>query len=256
MRNGYWVIRTYKAGRVVEKTKYWVAGEKPTRSKRKMKSDIKKQQHNGICAVRELARLLNANFKKGDILLGLDYSDAGYEKITNTADGTDDERELLLYRAAERELKLFIRRVSRACRERGIVFKYSGAVTSDLDGETGEVVRAHHHLVVNAEALSVCREKWALGGVHSDPLTGQADYTPIAEYLLRQVRHIENARKYVSSRNLERPIPEDRIAKNGAELRTPAGSTLVQRSEYRPDLPQYIRFIVAEKKSEGGGADV
>ena len=113
-----------------------------------------------------------------------------------------------------------------------------------------------HHLVVNAEALSVCREKWAHGGVHSDPLTGQADYTPIAEYLLRQVRHIENARKYVSSRNLERPIPEDRIAKNGAELRTPAGSTLVQRSEYRPDLPQYIRFIVAEKKSEGGGADV
>ena len=80
MRNGYWVIRTYKAGRVVEKTKYWVAGEKPTRSKRKMKSDIKKQQHNGICAVRELARLLNANFKKGDILSVLIIQTRGMKK--------------------------------------------------------------------------------------------------------------------------------------------------------------------------------
>ncbi len=249
MRNGYWVIRTYKAGRVVEKTKYWVAGEKPTRSKRKMKSDIRKQQHNGICCVRELARLLNANFEKRDILLGLDYSDKGIEKVLEKVDKACDEKELGEYRAAEHELKLFIRRVSRECKARGIEFKYI-AVTSDLNGDTGETVRLHHHLVINAEALEVCREKWSLGRIHSDKLSGQADYTPIAEYMLKQVRHIRDARKYVSSRNLLRPEPTDRIAQSGAELRTPAGCVLLQRSEYRPELPQYIRYVKAEKESE------
>lgn len=249
MKDGYWVIRTYKAGRVVEKTKYWVAGEKPTRSKRKMESDIRKQQQNGICSVRELARLLNANFKRGDVLLGLDYSDKGIGRILKAADSKNEERELEEYRAAEHELKLFIRRVSRECKARGIEFKYI-AVTSDLNGDTGETVRLHHHLVVNAEALEVCREKWSLGGIHYDNLSSQADYTPIAEYILKQVRHIRDARKYVSSRNLVRPIPKDRIAVNGAELRTPAGCVLLQRSEYRPDLPQYIRYVKAEKESE------
>jgi hypothetical protein len=34
MTEGYWVIRTYTAGAVGEKIKYWVPGEKPTRSQR------------------------------------------------------------------------------------------------------------------------------------------------------------------------------------------------------------------------------
>ena len=46
MANGYWVIRTYTAGAVGEKIKYWVPGEKPTKSERKIKSDIKQVQRN------------------------------------------------------------------------------------------------------------------------------------------------------------------------------------------------------------------
>lgn len=251
MKNGYWVIRTYTAGRVVEKTKYWVPGEKPTRSKRKMKSDIKKQQHNGTCAVRELARTLNANFKKGDIFLGLDYSDDGERKIKQSAEKikTDNAE----YLAAQHEMKLFIRRVARDCKAQKIRFDYA-AVTSDMDGETGESVRVHHHLVVNQEALEICKKQWRMGGVHYNYLSGQADYTPIAEYMLRQVRHIPDAKKYVSSRGLIRPVPKDRIALSNAELRPSKGSTLVFRSEFRPDIPQYIRFIKAEKQDIEKGA--
>lgn len=247
MKKGYWVIRTYTAGRVIEKTKYWVPGEKPTRSKRKMKSDIKKQQHNGTCAVREVARLLNANFTRGDIFLGLDYSETGEEKIRRSLKNANEEN--AEYSAAEHELKLFIRRVSRECKAKNIRFDYV-AITSDMNGETGESVRVHHHLVINKEAFEICQKKWSLGGVHFERLSGQADYTPIAEYLLRQVRHIPDAKKYVSSRGLTRPVPKDRIAAGNAELRPARGCVLVFRSEFRPDIPQYIRFIKQEEQKK------
>ena len=63
MTEGYWVIRTYTAGAVGEKIKYWVPGEKPTRSQRKLKSDIKQQQRNEANAEKHLARLLNENLR-------------------------------------------------------------------------------------------------------------------------------------------------------------------------------------------------
>ena len=33
--NGYWVVRTYEAGAVGEKTKFWVPGERPSKSGRR-----------------------------------------------------------------------------------------------------------------------------------------------------------------------------------------------------------------------------
>ena len=42
----------------------------------------------------------------------------------------------------------------------GIPFRYI-PFTSDLDGKTGEVVRVHHHIIVNAEAAEIALEKWS-----------------------------------------------------------------------------------------------
>ena len=78
MTEGYWVIRTYTAGAVGEKIKYWVPGEKPTRSQRKLKSDIKQQQRNEANAEKHLARLLNENFSCADHLMRLSYADEAF----------------------------------------------------------------------------------------------------------------------------------------------------------------------------------
>ena len=259
MQEGYWIIRTYESGAVGEKTKFWVQGARPSsRNRRKEKSEIKKQEQNEYSAQKQLARLINANFCQGDLLMGLDYSPEGMERLEAyiaehpfPAEATGDEEadHMEQFRqAAEREMRLCLRRVKRELQKQNIALKYI-AITSDMDGDTGETVRVHHHLIVNQEAREVFVQKWAdLGGVNWSPLSGQPDYTPIAEYFIRQVRRIPDAKKYISSRNLERPVPKDRAVISDAELRVPKGGKLLFRNAFVPGRAQYIRYVLPERK--------
>lgn len=250
MREGYWMIRTYQAGNVGEKTKYWVSGARPdNRSRKKEKDAVRKAEQNEYSAQKALARLINANFGKGDIFLGLDYSEEGLKKLSGDQ-VPEEERELSeedrIRNRADHQMKLCIRRVKRDMKAAGLDLKYI-AITSDMNGKTGELVRVHHHLIVPKEALPFFQNKWDLGGVHFSPMSSQDDYTPIAEYLIKQVRRIPDAHKYISSRNLIRPEPKDRIAQSDSELRIPQGAKLLHRSEFIPGQPQYIRYIVPER---------
>lgn len=251
---GYWVVRTYTSGNVGEKTKFWVQGERPVKAGRKEKTELRKQEQNEYAAEKQLARLINANFGAGDLLLGLDYSAEGMERIMRYLEKqgidlkalSEEERIDAIRTAADREMQLVLRRVQRAMKQDGLELKYIG-VTSDMDGDTGEMVRVHHHLIVPECAKGYFLEKWkGLGGVDWTELRRQPDYLPIAEYLLRQVRRIPDAKKYRPSRNLVRPQPKDRIVNSGAELRVPKGGQLLQRNAFRPGQAQYIRYILPE----------
>lgn len=258
MKDGYWVVRTYEAGQVGEKTKYFVLGDRTRRNRRKEESSIKKQEQNEYSAKKRLARLINANFTHGDILLGLDYSDASYKKLKRSArkaapdyDSLPEENQLRCIReAAAQEMANYLRRVKRALEKEGRAdeLKYV-AITSDMDGDTKETVRVHHHLIVPASCEHIVRMKWGHGGTYCKPLSKQEDYMPIAEYLIAQVRGTLNAKKFVSSRNLIRPQPKDRIAVSDAEIRVPRNCKLIQRAEYKRGAPQYIRYILPEKKA-------
>ena len=258
MKDGYWVVRTYEAGQVGEKTKYFVLGDRTRRNRRKEESSIKKQEQNEYSAKKRLARLINTNFTHGDILLGLDYSDASYKKLERSArkaapdyDSLPEDDQLRCIReAAAQEMVNYLRRVKRALEKEGRAdeLKYI-AITSDMDGDTKETVRVHHHLIVPASCEHIIRMKWGHGGTYCKPLSKQEDYLPIAEYLIAQVRGTLNAKKFVSSRNLIRPQPKDRIAVSDAEIRVPRNCKLIQRSEYKRGAPQYIRYILPEKKA-------
>ena len=258
MKDGYWVVRTYEAGQVGEKTKYFVLGDRTRRNRRKEESSIKKQEQNEYSAKKRLARLINANFTHGDILLGLDYSDASYKKLERSArkaapdyDSLPEDDQLRCIReAAAQEMVNYLRRVKRALGQEGRAdeLKYI-AITPDMDGDTKETVRVHHHLIVPASCEHIVRMKWGHGGTYCKPLSKQEDYMPIAEYLIAQVRGALNAKKFVSSRNLVRPQPKDRIAVSDAEIRVPRNCKLIQRAEYKRGAPQYIRYILPEKKA-------
>lgn len=253
MREGYWVVRTYEAGPVGEKTKFFIPGKRPEKKNSRMEAaEIRKQEQNEYSKKKNLARLLNANYKAGDLLIGLDYSEAGMRKLEKVcartaewAEGSEETRQEIIYEAAEKELKLCIRRVMRAMDKEGEEIRYI-AITSDMDGDTGESVRVHHHLVVNAEAHAAFLSKWTLGGVSIEPLSKQGDYTPIAEYLIKQVRRRKDAKAYATSRNLKRPQPKDRVALSDAPLRVPKGGRLIFCGEYRPGTPQYIRYYTGK----------
>lgn len=258
MKDGYWVVRTYEAGQVGEKTKYFVLGDRTRRNRRKEESSIKKQEQNEYSTKKRLARLINANFTHGDILLGLDYSDASYKKLERSArkaapdyDSLPEEDQLRCIReAAAQEMVNYLRRVKRALEKEGRAdeLKYI-AITSDMDGDTKETVRVHHHLIVPASCEHIIRMKWGHGGTYCKPLSKQEDYMPIAEYLIAQGRGTLNAKKFVSSRNLIRPQPKDRVAVSDAEIRVPRNCKLIQRAEYKRGAPQYIRYILPEKKA-------
>lgn len=260
MEEGYWVIRTYSSGAVGEKTKFWLPGPRPSRKAgRRERDQIRKQEQNESSCLKNLARVINANFGPGDLLLGLDYTDEGLRRIAARAGdmaGRSDreepgDMEKYMRRAAEAELRNCLRRVKRAMEKEGAELQYV-AVTSDMDGDTGEAVRLHYHLIVPREALEAFRAKWGLGGVHWSPLADQIDYTAVAEYLLRQVRRVPDAKKYMSSRNLLRPQPRDRIAVSGAEMRVPKGGRLLYRSAWRSErAAQYIRYMLPREKWKG-----
>lgn len=262
MQEGYWVVRTYEAGSVGEKTKFFIPGSRPTgKIRRKDRDAARKQEQNEYSAQKAMARLINANFTAGDLLMGLDYSEAGMERILiwgrehGLPVDSEDETEKMdaVWEAASHELDNALRRVKRRLQKQGMELKAIYA-TSDMDGETGEAVRVHHHLIVNGgtqDAFLDAWEKCGLGGVNWKHLwDDQEDRTPIAEYIIRQVRRIPDAKKYRSTRNLIRPQPKDRIALSDALLRAPAGGKLLYMREYKPGRPQYIRYALPKKQTK------
>jgi hypothetical protein len=159
-----------------------------------------------------------------------------------------------LREAAEHQLFLWIRRVKR---KYGKELKFV-AVTADLDGDTGELVRIHHHLPIAAEGISwdLLRKEWKLGSVDIVQLRHNVDYTPIAVYLMRQVRRRPDAKKYRVSRGMEQPEVMEREIFGHVQMRVPVGALLLESSEFQIDNPgQYMRYIPRKKspKTDGGG---
>lgn len=270
MKEGYFVIRTYEAGAIGEKTKFFVPGKRPEgRMSRRQKNALRKAEQNEYSAQKALARKINANYGAGDILLGLDYNDMGMKRICHWArknglgiDSEDEiERQNALWEAAAHELDIALRRVKRKLEKNGVELK-AIYCTSDMDGDTGEIVRVHHHLIVNGEtkeAFVEAWEKYGLGSVDWEYFwPDQLDRTPIAEYIIRQVRRIPDAKKYRTTRNVITPKGKDRVVYTDKELQVPRGGVLVFRQGYETKQTfsresmnrqsQYIRYILPEHK--------
>lgn len=282
--------RKYRcANGVVERTRYLVGDNaRPRLSRKKGNTSLRKQEANFNSALRRLARVLNCNYThENGLLLTLDYDEAGLDKLCALAKlapeeiawvqgksaaqigewkpQTKNKPELQenpyeqacakLRRAAEKQMNLWLRRIKRKNE-----LKYI-AVTSDIDGDTGEVVRIHHHLVLAANDLSwdMLRKQWKMGSVDIRRLRGQADYTPVAVYLLRQVRRQPDAKKYSVSRGMLMPEITEREVLGNPEIKAPAGAKVLERSEYNPEtVVQYIRYVPQKReprRRNGGGAD-
>ena len=246
------VIRR-RSGKTVELSTVWVGrNAKPRRARRKGTSTVQKMDENERDAVKRLARLLNCNCRYGDLLLTPKFDTEGFARLEewareNIREGENWEDAVI--RAAEREGRLYLERVKYELKKRGVKCWYI-MITSDMDGETGGLVRPHLHLVIPRVSFEVAAQKWELGTVDYQVLKDQEDYTALAVYLCKQVRHRPDAKKWTCSRNLKRPIVSTHWAKPGEELRPDRGTVLVDRNQWEPGKPQYIRFVEKPLPSE------
>ncbi len=250
------MIRKIQSGRVMEISCFPVGNAtKPRRGKKKGSTTTRKQDQNFKQAERRLAQTINCNYVPGDIWLTLKYSPKRLSKLENriVKDGKEVTPDTIReYAISDRNR--FLRRVKRDLEKLGIPLKYIAA-TSDVDGSTGELVRIHHHLILQAAAFESVFAKWSREEVDYKPLRNQEDYTPIAEYIIRQCRRQPDEKKYTCSRNLSKPVVlSEKIITVNKELKAPRGATVLHRSEYNRELPcQYVRYVAPKEKKKRGG---
>ena len=148
---GKWMIRTYKAGRVIEKSKFWVPANTKARAGRvKGNTSSAKRDQNARRAVHVLARTLNCNFSKGDLYVTCKFTDEYLAQI-----GGD-------YAELSRLLGNFLRRLRRKLRKLGLELKWV-AVPSEKDGETGARKRLHVHMVLTGAGIQWRDGAWYVG---------------------------------------------------------------------------------------------
>ena len=233
------MVRKYVSGRVVEKSKFWVTAQTRPRKRKAAASSERKQDENGRSAVKQLARLINCNFVRGDIWLTLNYTDAALSGLGAGADRDEVKK------AAEHQLENWLRRCRRKLGEN---FFYIAA-TSDMDGETGEAARPHHHVLIPAWAEELCVKEWKLGRPDVQHLRDQEDYTPIAVYICRQCRRQANARRWRPSRNLKRPVITEEECLTRAPLRPAPGAKVLDMGRYDEESGNhYIRYVPKKRR--------
>lgn len=245
---GKWMIRTYKAGRVIEKSKFWVPANTKARAGRvKGNTSSAKRDQNARRAVHVLARTLNCNFSKGDLYVTCKFTDEYLAQI-----GGD-------YAELSRLLGNFLRRLRRKLRKLGLELKWV-AVPSEKDGETGARKRLHVHMVLTGAGIQwrdgawyvgeeTLEDIWGMGSIYAEPLRGQHDYTPVALYMLRQARRdVPDAKAYTTSRNMIQPEITERIVHTSNAMRQPARAYLLESSQYDAATGcHYIRYLAPEK---------
>lgn len=247
------MVTTIISGEVVERRKTRVRQNPKKRGGRiRGNSSEKKIVGNKEYAKLALARIINCNFSAGDLWLTLKYDEEGLASV-------GDE-----FEAADHQAALFLERIGRRLKKLGVIFRWIRC-TSNLDGDTGEAVRLHNHLLIPGGAfvirdreLWIGEEKvediWGKGGVDWQILRKQKDYKRLANYIVNQARNLPDEKKWHTSRNMKKPIVRRRIATTGGALRVPAGAKELPGSKYDPERGMnYVRYIKPDPKAKVGG---
>ena len=244
--------RKYKCRNgIIERTRFAVGENTAIRKRfRKAKTPRDKREENKKQAVRELARSFNCNLDETGWFVTLTYSPEQHERLFA---GLDEDQ---IVEASDKQGALFLRRLKRKT-GLGLKFWYKSS-DREVD-ENGELVpaRIHLHLVIMGATQEQIREAWGKGEILDcqNIYEHQEDYTPLAVYILAQVRDIPNKKKYISSRNLEKPIIEDRVLEGDPndEIRLQPGAKVLDRLAYREgSVVQYVRYKNKPRVKRGG----
>lgn len=198
----YWK-EVWRAGKIIEIMKYHSArypcvGER--RGKKITPTCQTQEKVNVRQAIKNLRRLMNANFCDRDYLITLDYK---------TDQRPGDSREM------QEHMTEFLKKLRKVYKQTGAVLKYIYVK------ERGPRGAAHIHMMLSEcgdrNIAAVLKECWTRGGIHIDPLNTDGQYAAIAEYFSKYAdKTIKTegelvGKRYYPSRNLDRPEPKKKI---------------------------------------------
>lgn len=182
----------YYAGNTIDTQKTFSRryGKNFTRDRKCGTTPPSMEEQNTKNAERQLTRIINENFKKGDIHLTLTYF---REKRPDSEN-------------AKKQIQAFLRRLRRYFNRREKELKYLWATAY---GSKGAI---HHHLVISTMDARDLQSLWPYGRAHAE-YCYSAEYSALAAYIVRQAKtgltsgEKINARRWSGSRNLIIPKP-------------------------------------------------
>lgn len=223
-------IKRIWAGDVYEAKEYFSPRERGMSCERAAKENLSSEEmaeYNCIEARRKCARMVNANFRQGDLFLTLTFR----ERV-------DVENALRLFRN-------FISRLKRLRKRKGYSeLKYLYVVERKNK-------REHVHLLINKMDLTMkeLKEVWGLGRVMVSILEPGGDYTGLAFYITKE-NYKEYGKRWSGSRNLEKPkvkvtlVSEEKKTKR---LRVPKHYKVIEEVQYYSEITGHTRYVRAVK---------
>lgn len=215
----------------------------PRRGKRvKGKTTLRKILANEREAVKNLARILNCNFKQGDMWITLTYPE---EYLPESPE------------AADREFAKFLRKLrALAKKETGKNPVYVTSPPCDADPRTGERVRLHYHVVMPAVAYEQVIKLWPQADVTYRRLDGRGDYTGIARYICGQSAHAPGKKRWRCSKGLKKPIYTEPVpVKAGERVYIPRSASLKEKADLTDSetgmSSLYVRYTRARPDKPG-----
>ena len=214
------------AGDVYEAKEYNSPRQKGKGCERAMRENISPEkiaEYNFLETRKKCGRMINANFKAGDLFLTLTY------------------REQVGIEEALRLFRNFIGRLKRLRKRKGMdALKYIYVI------ETGKKGREHLHMIINDMdvTLKELTELWGLGRVMISRLEPGGDYTGLAFYITKE-NYKEYGRRWNGSRNLEKPKETVTEVTKSRRLRVPKNYKVVEEINYYSDMTGFTRYMKA-----------
>lgn len=206
-------------------------GEKAIRSKNVNVTSEQQQKINNRNAVNYLCRLINANFKIGDLWLTFDFE---VEPLLENGERDKD--------AVIAIMEKYHRKLRGLYKKSGLVFKrIYGIEVENIKGP----VRMHVHEILprfSADAVINC---FVWGGVTLRTIDGNGDFIEFAQYLSKDpTLGTDNKKRYFPSKNLAKPkVKVKKIKYPGGQIKTPKGYKLIIDTPYVSDITGMIRYV-------------